>query len=544
MRLGLRRLPLSERVMSWLGPIALGLIALGMRLHRITNPRCLMFDETYYPSDAKSLYDHGVEGMFSANVLTCEGKPSTNNSYLYPAHPPLGKWVLGIGEQIWGFNPLGWRFMSAVLGSLCVVLVARIGRRLTGSTMLGCLAGLLVALDGLEFVLSRTGILDIFVLFWLLCALACLLADREQGRARLAAAMDAGGSAAWPGPKTGVRWWRVATGACLGALVSTKWSGLPFLVLFAALAIAWDAGARRVAGVRAPVRAALWRDGKQAVAVFALIPIAIYTASFTGYFATHSGWDRGYHTQAVTTDTPKKVGTNNGPGIIATARAWWHYHYDVLCFHENLENDHHTDTCTKGYDAVSHHPYESKPFGWLVLARPVLFAYDGIKDGERTADAGPDAGQVCHAHGDSNGCSRTVLAVGTPALWWIGLAALLVTGGIFVARRDWRAGLLGMMFLAAFTPWLLNTERVMFLFYALPIVPIYALSIALVGSYALGGPRASPTRRTVAACALALVALLVLINFAWLRPVLAGDVIPYHEWSDRVIGTWGFPGWL
>ena len=69
-----------------------------------------------------------------------------------------------------------------------------------------------------------------------------------------------------------------------------------------------------------------------------------------------------------------------------------------------------------------------------------------------------------------------------------------MTFGIFIGRRDWRAGLLGAMFLAAFAPWLLNTERVMFLFYALPIVPIYALSIALVGSYALGGPKTSPTR--------------------------------------------------
>ena len=45
--------------------------------------------------------------------------------------------------------------------------------------MASAVAGVLLALDGLEFVLSRTGILDIFVMFWLVCALACLVLDRD-----------------------------------------------------------------------------------------------------------------------------------------------------------------------------------------------------------------------------------------------------------------------------------------------------------------------------------------------------------------------------
>ena len=59
---------------------------------------------------------------------------------------------------------------------------------MTRSTLLGCVAGLLMALDGLELVLSRTAILDIFVMFWVLAAFGLMVIDRDRTRARLAAA--------------------------------------------------------------------------------------------------------------------------------------------------------------------------------------------------------------------------------------------------------------------------------------------------------------------------------------------------------------------
>jgi len=41
-----------------------------------------------------------------------------------------------------------------------------------------------MALDGFELVLSRTAILDIFVLFFALAAFGCLVLDRDARRAR------------------------------------------------------------------------------------------------------------------------------------------------------------------------------------------------------------------------------------------------------------------------------------------------------------------------------------------------------------------------
>src|SRR5206468_8222637 len=105
---------------------------------------------------------------------------------------------------------LGWRFSAAVVGSLAVLMIARIARRLFRSTMLGCVAGLLLAFDGLEFVQSRVAMLDIFLMFWVLAAFGALVLDRDDGRRRLADRLGEIRAATARGPWLGMRPWRGA----------------------------------------------------------------------------------------------------------------------------------------------------------------------------------------------------------------------------------------------------------------------------------------------------------------------------------------------
>ena len=49
-----------------------------------------------------------------------------------------------------------------------------------------------MAVDGLHFVMSRTALLDLVLMFFVLAAFGCLLVDRDRARARLR-----GGAAAW-----------------------------------------------------------------------------------------------------------------------------------------------------------------------------------------------------------------------------------------------------------------------------------------------------------------------------------------------------------
>jgi hypothetical protein len=98
-------------------------------------------------------------------------------------HPDGGKWLIAAGEQIFGMTPFGWRVSAAIAGALTVLILCRLVRRMTGSTLLGCVAGLLLATDGLHLVVSRLALLDIFVGLWVVCAVACLVADRDWARA-------------------------------------------------------------------------------------------------------------------------------------------------------------------------------------------------------------------------------------------------------------------------------------------------------------------------------------------------------------------------
>src|SRR5919112_178276 len=162
----------DDRRLSWVLTAVLGVVALAVRLWGITYPRDLLFDEAYYPPEAHELLTWGFE---------------YNRGYSFIVHPPLGKWFIAVGEQLFGYNSFGWRFPSAVAGAVAVVVLTRLARRLTGSTFLGLLAGLLLALDAFSFTLSRIGLLDGFLQVFVLSAVACLVVDRDSVRRRIRA---------------------------------------------------------------------------------------------------------------------------------------------------------------------------------------------------------------------------------------------------------------------------------------------------------------------------------------------------------------------
>ena len=78
--------------------------------------------------------------------------------------------------------PFGWRIAVAILGILSVLAVARIVRRLTRSNLIGTLAGLFLAIDGLAIVMSRTALLDNSLMFFVVLAFGALLLDRDRTR--------------------------------------------------------------------------------------------------------------------------------------------------------------------------------------------------------------------------------------------------------------------------------------------------------------------------------------------------------------------------
>jgi dolichyl-phosphate-mannose--protein O-mannosyl transferase len=228
--------------------------------------------------------------------------------------------------------------------------------------MVALLAAFLLAIDGLAIVMSRTALLDNFLALFALLAFWSLVEKQY-----------------------------LLMGIALGAAVSTKWSGLYFLVVFLALALLIEMRSRGIREMRI-------RDG---IRILIALPITgvIYLLSWTGWLISDRGWAR----------------TSDSNPLIAL----WNFHREIYGFHSNLDAE---------------HPYRSHPWSWLVMGRPTSFFYESPKGcGEEQ-------------------CSQEVLALGNPLIWWFGTIALAILIGHFLSRRDRKSLLILSAFAAGFLP--------------------------------------------------------------------------------------------
>jgi len=509
------------RLHGWLWALGVTALAGFLRLWDLGRPHRLVFDETYYVKDAYSLLVHGYEATWvgESNPQFEAGDTSVLNADpAYVVHPPVGKWMIALGIQLGGGveSSVAWRLAAAVCGTLAVLMIARIARRLFASTALGTVAGLFLALDGQAIVQSRISLLDPFLMFFALAAFGCLLLDREQARRRLAvrtaAVLDAGGPLRW-GPGLGWRWWRLAAGVLLGLAIGTKWSGLYFLAVFGLLTVLWDATARRSAGVRPWVRATLVKDAVVAFLVMVPTAAATYVASWAGWFATDNGWNRHW------------AEANPGQGVQwlpPALRSLLAYHQDMWRYHTTLETP---------------HGYAAGPLGWIVQWRPTSFWYPT----EVSGLTGEAAERACGA----TSCSQAIVSVGNPVIWWAGAAAVLVALFWLVRYRDWRAGAVLSGLVAGWLPWFAYMHRTIFTFYSVAFVPWVVLTLVYVLGLLVGPPveadgtaREVRARRWTVAAVGVFVAVVVGVGL-FFYPVWSAWVIPWEQWHMRMwLPTW------
>lgn len=505
----------TDRVLGWVVTLGITLLAFWVRLVNLGRPNDLVFDETYYAKDAWSLLQSGYEREWpdDANDAIVAGNPDVlldDPSFI--VHPQLGKWLIAIGEHLFGMNSFGWRFVPLVFGCLLVLVTIRLVRRVSRSTLIGGIAGLLLTLDGLAFVMSRTALLDIFLAFFLVAAVACLAADRDWFRARLANHLDRrglpdlGGSL---GPALWIRPWRIAAGVCFGLALGTKWNAIYALAAFALLSLAWDVGARRLAGAgRRAVRGIL-RDGIPAFISLVVLSAVVYVSTWASWLATSGGWGR---------DWGEKNPDSTSVALLGKPLAsLWHYHREIYNFH--------TGDYINGQD----HSYDAHPAGWLILARPI--GIDAVNDIAPGTDGCPlDAGE---------NCLRVISGIGTPVLWWAAVVCLLVAVLFWIGHRDWRFGIPVVGVLSSWLPWFQYTDRPQFLFYAIAFLPFSVMAVALCLGRLLG-PAVPSDRRMVGGVAVGVFIALVGANFAYLYPVLTDEVLPHSKWLARM---W-FKSWI
>jgi dolichyl-phosphate-mannose--protein O-mannosyl transferase len=252
-----------------IAPIVIATISFLLRLNNLGSIKTLIFDEVYYVDGARDLLKYGVE---------VSGAQSE-----FVVHPPLGKWMIAAGIKVFGDDSFGWRFTTALVGSLMILLIALIAHKLFRDSLLTGLASALMAIDGLALVHSRTALLDNFLAFFILITTYFFISKN---------------------------YW--LTGFALGLALATKWSALYFILVF---------------GVIALYRAFTHHTGKNLIRPtverflqFGFLPFAIYISSWTGWFASNRGWAR---------DLSSNVFTS-----------FINYHQQMLNFHTGLTDKH------------------------------------------------------------------------------------------------------------------------------------------------------------------------------------------------------------
>ena len=271
----------------------------------------------------------------------------------------------------------------------------------------------------------------------------------------------------------------MAAGICLGLAVATKWNAAWYIIGFAALITAWDIGARRAAGLKSFVRGGL-REARWLPVTFIAIPLGVYIASWSGWFATSTGYYRDY-AQNHGVHTP----------VISALYSLYEYHLQAITFGVGLKTP---------------HPYQSQPWDWLLVTRPVAFFYECY--------TGPVPGPSHYCPSGYKGAewSQEVLALGTPAIWWGSMLALLFCLGWWLLHRDWRAGAVLLGVLAGWGPWFPLVTRTKFYYYALEFEPFLILSIVLCLGLILGPASASALRRATGALIVGAYVLCVLLD--------------------------------
>jgi hypothetical protein len=398
-----------------------------------------VFDEVYFPIDG---YDDikGIEKCRPSMVVDAfAGHPDGSCQFNYfDPEPPLAKMFIGAGEWGYGwyrahfqgakgdyidlgFNTFGWRIAACIFGTLCVPMMYLFARRLWPNRLFAIAAAVLVCFDGMFFVQSRIGMIDIFPIFFILLAYFLYLVHIES-RTKTSSVISL-----------------LLLGIVLGVGIASKWivlaalASIVFLLFMRAVRRAvtihvgsstnpiWEwgrgDGPAIAGGVYWPLYLVL------ALIALVAIPAVIYVASWYPFFARGQ-----FHTLA---------------DLIEYTKASFEYHAHL--------------TAT--------HPYGSPWWSWPFLSRPVLYyaEYAGL--------------------GVDRFTGQTLVAwmsnLGNPWIWWTSLPCVLSLPYFIIRHKSFPATLILLGFITQYLPWS-QISRVIFMYHMFGGLIFMILALAFV----------------------------------------------------------------
>ncbi|MBQ6594463.1 MAG: glycosyltransferase family 39 protein [Clostridia bacterium] len=348
------------------------------------------------------------------------------NTYEW-THPPLGKVLMMIGISLFGMTPFGWRFMGALMGVMMLPVMYLMVKQLTKRSSYALTAMLLLSLDSMHFTQTRIATIDSYAVFWIMLMYLfmfrfCQMPWRKEG--------DFARSLIPLG----------LCGVCMGCSWATKWIGIYASVGLAVL-LFWSLYRRRREDRQAVGAALFAADGPArgywprffgvilfCVGFFILVPVAIY---YFSYF---------WHLRAGGVQSVVDMFSASQVKKVAELQK------SILNYHAGLGGD--------------THYFRSPWYQWPVIWWPMWY-YSG-------------KGFV------PDDLVSSISCLGNPAVWWVGLAAL-----VFVLLRSAsvrRAGTAQIMvligFASQFLPWVL-VPRSTFIYHYFASVPFIIMASVL-----------------------------------------------------------------
>lgn len=227
--------------------------ALTLRLYRLSTPTQWYFDEVYHGYTAVEY----AKGNKAAYDPWANSPPGVAFEWV---HPPLAKLIMSWSVMVFGPTSWAWRLPSAFFGTAVVGLTGILAWLWTKDQRVAWLASLFLALDGLNLVMSRVAMNDVFFLTFILLALISY-------------------TLAWE--KTYNPRWITLSAVALGAALASKWTTLYITPVIAAdLLWRWQRS-----------RKAYWPPIWHAGVLFVILPPLLYLLSYSQYFAWGYSWE-------------------------------------------------------------------------------------------------------------------------------------------------------------------------------------------------------------------------------------------------------------
>ncbi|GHU71549.1 hypothetical protein AGMMS49992_05760 [Clostridia bacterium] len=410
---------------------------------------------------------------------------------LETTHPPLGKVAIMWSISTFGMTPFGWRFPGTMAGVLMIPALYLLAKQLFKKTKWAALAASLLALDLMHLTQTRIATIDSYPVLFIILMYWCMIRYFQMSIFRDGLWRPLG--------------WLALSGLFMAGAISSKWIGI-YASAGLVVILFWSFAQRireyiyatdRSREVSSEVFKAVHRFPSQmgvtigwCVMWFLAIPAGIYALSYI----------------------PDLTAT--GPYSL---RRLIMAQSSMFSYHSALVDD---------------HPFKSRWYEWPFDFRPMWYY---------TANYQPE-GKV-----------STILAFGNPAIWWSGLAGLVVTAVYWIRRRvsplfsrlndDPIPSLLLIGFLAEFLPWAL-VPRSMFIYHYFASTPFIILcAIWCLRRWEERSPIAGRHARILLIVAAAML-------FVGFYPFATGVTFPRvwanaMNWFSKVkLPGWKYQGWL